>query len=660
MVIALTATAACAAAAGLGLVGGCEAARDRRESATINLYPPAPQQPRVVALGTLRGGPAPTQAETDLTLFLFGAEPPPPLVVANPTALATTDAALLICDNRLDTILRWDLAAFQISERAVRPGLLRPHALNVMPTGDWLICDQAGARRVTPRGEPIARYELPDGAFRAGGILAVDDAVWVSNLAAHRVDVFDAETGEHRFVVGEPGRGPGQFAMPRSLARLPDGAVCISDMLNNRVQVFAPTGEWLRDIGQPGTSVGTFGRAKDVAVGPDGTVFVTDAFSQRVHAFLPDGTPLLAFGEPGSGAGALSMPSGIAIAAESPIPDPELPQDTTPQYYVLVSEQLDRPGVRVYAWLGAAPPTGEAPLLMGEPEWQPPSPELAALNPHWRKDRCNVCHEVRGEQVLPIAPARVDALCLSCHDGVRAPADPHPIGRPANTELVTTPPEWPTFNGEIGCMTCHDFERQHCSRAAERPLTGTQLLRFWDPQRPLDYCTHCHRGDVGGRFSPHRQRDAAGRVRDDACLFCHTQRPEIPADGERQFEPHLRVASSALCLNCHTKHWDLSPLGHVDRPVPEYIREWMILRELARETNAPPNVLAELASQPDRQPALLPLGDGMVTCYTCHNPHYAGLFPEDSELGALADHPLDRASALRTDWVDLCSECHHH
>jgi len=102
----------------------------------------------------------------------------------------------------------------------------------------------------------------------------------------------------------------------------------------------------------------------------------------------------------------------------------------------------------------------------------------------------------------------------------------------------------------------------------------------------------------------------------------------------------------------------LSPRGHVDRPVTPAIREWMIIRELSRTSDASWDDLVRAAQAPDRHPARLPLGNGQVTCYTCHNPHYAGLFPPDTELGALARNPADRASALRTNWIELCSECH--
>ena len=639
----------------------------------------------MVALGTLRGAPPPSQAEIDLAMFLFGAEPPSPLTIGNPAGLAVEDQSLLICDTALSTVLRWDAATDQVSIETSEPPLLHPFVIDVLPTGERLVCDRQGVRRTTRDGHTVCTYQLEGTVFKPGGVLAVGDEVWVTNLSSHRIEIFDAVSGAYRRSTGEPGRGPAQFALPTGLAHMPDGNVCVVDTLNNRVQVLSPTGQYLRSIGGPGDSVGTFGRPKAVAVGPDGVVFVTDAFSQRVHVFAPDGSPLLAFGEPGSGPGELTLPAGIAIATgpgfgsgvsgfgpfATQDPSPETP-NPEPAYYVFVAEQLDQPGIRVYAWLSGSITAVAPPLPAGVATgWKPRFPGSEAINPHWDRARCIKCHTAVDERLLPISPEAVDGLCLSCHDGTKAPADPHPIGRHAHTELVDTPADWPIVEGVIGCLTCHDIQR-HCDPTAKRPAVNSVLLRNWDPSRPLEYCGNCHRSDVGRRFSPHRLRDATGKVREDACLFCHTRRPEVPADGRRRFQPHLREETSRLCLSCHARHWDLSPLGHVDRPVPPKIREWMLTRELSLNMDGNLQQLARLASEAGRQPARLPLGekhvrgpDGhpmlreIVTCFTCHNPHYAGLFPPDSELGALASNPQDQASALRTNWIDLCSECHH-
>jgi predicted CXXCH cytochrome family protein len=647
-------------AAGMPSTGCLGPGNDAARREAARLYPPPPQTPRAVALGTLRGAPPPSTAEVNLTMFLFGAEPPPRLTIANPTGLAARDHSVWICDNALSAVFRWDAEADAVTEERYDAPTEHPVAIDLAPNGDRLICDRRGVLRIEPSGRTVGTYALSAGELRPGGVLAVGDAVWVSNLAQDRIEVFDADSGRHLRSIGERGRGPAQFALPRSMARTPDGNVCVVDMLNDRVQVLAPDGRWLRDIGGPGDSVGMFGRPKDVVVGPDGTIFVTDAFSQRVHAFAPDGAPLLAFGEPGTGVGELILPSGIAVSPYAPRTLHSLPRGAEAAYYILVGEQLNGPGIRVYAWLRPGEGGESTAPLPGEAvHWKPRFPQSAAINPHWDASRCTKCHQSDGPRLLPIPLERTDALCLSCHDGVQAPADPHPIGRPATTELVKAPADWPTVAGAIGCLTCHDIQR-HCDPAAKRPAVNTILLRGYDPQRPLEYCSNCHGADVGGRFSPHRQRDAAGNVREDACLFCHTQRPEVPADGRRRFQPHLRTASSDLCLNCHIRHWDLSPLGHVDRPVTPRIREWILVRELSRTRNANLQELERLARDSKGEPARLPLGQDKVTCYTCHNPHYAGLFPPDSELGALATNPEDRRSALRTNWIELCSECHHH
>jgi sugar lactone lactonase YvrE len=654
------------------IVSGChEGPRELAGQRPSPFYPPPPQTARIVALGTLRGAPPPSQTEADLSMFFFGTEPTPPLTIAKPMGLAAADQDVLICDAALGTVLRWDATTDQVSVEDFDPPLLYPFAIDALPGGERLVCDRQGVRRTTRDGHTIWSHDVAAETFRPGGVLAVGSEVWVTNLAKHRIEIFDTISGTHLRSTGAPGRGQAQFAFPTGLARRPDGDVCVVDTLNNRVQVLGPGGEWRRSIGGPGDSPGRFGRPKDVAVGPDGVVFVTDTFSQRVHAFTPDGQPLLTFGEPGSGPGALMLPGGIAISTGAPTTRQTLPAGASAEYYIFVAEQLSDPGIRVYAWLAGSLSAAAVALPPGvATTWKPVFPGSAAVNPHWNPDRCTSCHIAADHRMLPIPPETIDGLCLSCHDGIKAPAEPHPIGRPAHTDLVDTPEDWPTFAGTIGCLSCHDIQR-HCSPTARRPAVNYVLLRNYDPQRRLEYCSNCHRTEVGQRFSPHRQRDTTGRIREDACLFCHTRQPEVPADGRRRFQPHLREQTSKVCLNCHARHWDLSPRGHVDRPVTPRIRRWLLMRELSLNVAGNLEELARLASESGRQPARLPLGEitvpapgghlkveEIVACYSCHNPHYAGLFPPNSELGALATNSQDRASALRTNWIDLCSECH--
>jgi hypothetical protein len=222
----------------------------------------------------------------------------------------------------------------------------------------------------------------------------------------------------------------------------------------------------------------------------------------------------------------------------------------------------------------------------------------------------------------------------------------HPVGRLASGPQVRVPDGWPTVDGRIGCLTCHDIRRQ-CDDA-RRPATNATMLRDHDPDRWGGFCTRCHVVEESQSLSPHRQLDSSGQVRTETCLMCHTEALVASSDGIRRFEPKLGDVSSGVCLRCHARHRDVSAIGHVERPVPQVLRQRLLAWELA----------GAASPDPDRRPARLPLADGRVACFTCHNPHQTGLFPAGSELGMRARRPADAAVALRVDYMELCLACH--
>ena len=60
----------------------------------------------------------------------------------------------------------------------------------------------------------------------------------------------------HERHFGESGRGNGQFRLPRHICALPDNRLCISDTVNQRLQVVTPEGEFLYSIGKAGAGNG--------------------------------------------------------------------------------------------------------------------------------------------------------------------------------------------------------------------------------------------------------------------------------------------------------------------------------------------------------------------------------------------------------------------
>jgi len=611
------------------------------------IYPPAPQSPRVVALGNLQSGPGPTPTEVKVSMFLFGTEPEPALAFVRPTDVAASGDHLVVCDGGLAALLTWNPTGGVLSPLSTGGPGRHPSALSVTPDGELLVTDpDAGlVCRLGPDGAERVRYKPADGEFRPADAIQIDDQVWVTNVARHAVEVFDAKSGSHTRSFGVRGAGPLEFGMPMGMARCPNGEVCIVDVLNARVQVVGADGRFVRALGAPGDVAGRFGRPRDVAVGPDGTVFVTDGASQRVHAFDAQGRVLLAFGDQRDPIGGLSMPNGICIVKNAPT-GRALPPGFVADYYVCVAEQLLRPGIRVYAW-------GRNPAdTARDASRAAPVSTSAAPNPHWSAARCGECHRMDGGRPMPIARADVDAVCLNCHDGRRARAEAHPIGRPAITASVSSPKDWPTSDGLINCLTCHDIQR-HCTAGPTRPAVNPGMLRHHNPDRPLDFCLKCHTAEETWRISPHRQVDAGGAMKAETCAFCHTSTPPIPPDGNRRNSPALHAEGSTLCLTCHTRHWDVSPRGHVDRPVPPAFLQAMQARP------APPSVTRTGAGPQGPSVAdLLPLASGKVTCYTCHNPHDPGLFPAAGVLGVVATQANDKPFALRAASTHLCLSCH--
>lgn len=610
----------------------------------------------VRALGNLRGGRVPTSSEVELSRFLFGVEPAPPPMLVKPVSVHSRNGDCLVCDVALRAVLRWDRDEKTIVDVKLNPAPSQPIDVEATADGGMFVVDagQGAVLQYGSDGALVRRLKPANGAFRPAHVLISGNELWVSNPAQHRIEVFGAQTGDHLRSIGRRGDGHGEFGIPLGMAHSPQGHVLVVDMLNARVQLLDQRGQWIRTVGGPGRTTGAFGRPKDVAVGPDGTVFVTDAAAQCVHAFDAEGRPLLSFGQVDGSDDGMLAPAGVAIARNNPMPQQSDLNDFNPDYYVLVTEQVTEPGVRVFAWRGkqVKPERNELENEQGDLFGLLTAPgtrnAAGTLNPHWSVDDCQACHNVQSGQVEPIPADEVDAGCLACHDGEKAFAEPHPIGRLVSSEAIDMP-SWPLIDERLSCVTCHDISR-HCAADPSRPRENPGMLRGNTHERSAAFCANCHIDEPTWQNNPHRAAatEETGRTN---CLLCHTQVPEVPSDGQRRFEPMLHDESSDGCLRCHTVHWDYAPGGHLGKEVPEQML--VRLRHAARR--AFPSIGEQSAI---KHSPVLPLANGRMTCYTCHNPHPPELFPDDSLLGRRARQAADARLALRARQIELCLSCH--
>lgn len=131
-------------------------------------------------------------------------------------------------------------------------------------------------------------------------VFALDTGSTRGDPAFHRVQVFDAQSGEHLMSIGTRGTADGQFNLARDVAVGPDGLLYVVDGGNFRVQVFDQTGKFLRKFGKVGIRLGQLARPKGVGIDRDGNLYISDASHGNFQIFTPEGKLLMFVGTRGA------------------------------------------------------------------------------------------------------------------------------------------------------------------------------------------------------------------------------------------------------------------------------------------------------------------------------------------------------------------------
>lgn len=249
--------------------------------------------------------------------------------LAKPYAVAVHQGRIFLSDSVERFIKAFDVPQGRhIKIGADDPGQLqKPLGIDVDQQGNLYVAD-AGAKAIVVYNRD-GKYlrKIGGGAkeswFDRLASVTVDpggERVYVVDIGgvtseAHRVRVFDAQSGKHLFDIGKRGVGPGEFNLPRDVAVGRDGQLYVVDGGNFRIQVFDRNGKYLRAFGRVGRQLGQFARPKEVATDREGNVYVVDTAFGNIQIFNPDGELLMFVGDRSEqdGPAKYMLPSGVYV-----------------------------------------------------------------------------------------------------------------------------------------------------------------------------------------------------------------------------------------------------------------------------------------------------------------------------------------------------------
>jgi hypothetical protein len=143
-------------------------------------------------------------------------------------------------------------------------------------------------------------------------------------------------------------------------------------------------------------------------------------------------------------------------------------------------------------------------------------------------------------------------------------------------------------------------------------------------------------------------------------LWCHNGVPSVESRLKDGGSYDLRSESFVVCSNCHSMGSNHPNQGvHVLKSPSVEMKFYMAASELLPGTRMPSDDLLEYVRSSKRSVQSIPFDEnGRITCYSCHNPHEKGVFPNWNarSLGAEGNQAVNRR--LRNRKKNICRACH--
>jgi DNA-binding beta-propeller fold protein YncE len=287
------------------------------------VWPPPPDEARI-KLETVIRGRADVEVKSKFRRKLLGAASQDPYdSLRKPFAVAFDfQGRIVVSDTGNSALIRFDRNEQQMDVLGTAGSirLKAPMGIGFGPNGTIFVAD-AGLRKVIgfdSEGKIVASIGHEGELENPTDVAVSPDGkkLFVADSKAHRIVVFDRESGDKLSTFGKRGEGEGEFAWPTSLTFGPEGNLFVLDQINCRVQLFDPEWRYLDEFGGRGDGFGRFSRPKDIVVDEVGFIYVTDNAFNNVQIFDTDFTLLTFVGSSGPGPGQFYGASGIDVRGD--------------------------------------------------------------------------------------------------------------------------------------------------------------------------------------------------------------------------------------------------------------------------------------------------------------------------------------------------------
>ena len=145
-----------------------------------------------------------------------------------------------------------------------------------------------------------------------------EQSLWITDREAHNIQWFSRQSGkfEKVFQFGLRGTNPGQFFHPRGITvHSATGCVYVSDMKNNRIQIFrqeSPLPKYQGHFGGSGKTPGLFNLPAGLCFNQRDQLLICDDHNCRIQVFDPEGKFLHTLGTTSGEKGLLCSPIGVS------------------------------------------------------------------------------------------------------------------------------------------------------------------------------------------------------------------------------------------------------------------------------------------------------------------------------------------------------------